>query len=60
MEATGKRLYKEGKYDESLKTYIEMIQIFEKVIAPPFQDYSKCQQAMRECLLEYGNRIQID
>lgn len=60
IEKTAKRLYKEGKYDESLKKYIEMMKIFEEVIAPPFQDYCKCQQSIKECLLEYGNRIQID
>lgn len=60
LEKTAKRLYKEGKYDESLNKYIEMMNIFEGVIAPPFQDYCRCQQAIRECLLEYGNRIQID
>lgn len=60
LEKTAKRLFTEGKTDEALKKYIEMINIFDEVNAPPFQDYCKCQQAIRECLLEYGNRIQVE
>lgn len=60
LEKTARRLYKEGKIDEALKKYLEMMNIFDESIAPPFQDYCKCQQAIKECLLEYGNRIQIE
>lgn len=60
LEKTAKRLYKEGKFDLSLKKYIEMMNIFEEVIAPPFRDYCECQQSIKENLLEYGNRIRID
>lgn len=60
IDKTANRLFKEGKTDEALKKYIEMMNIFDEVIAPPFQDYCKCQQAIKECLLEYGNRIQVE
>lgn len=60
MEKTAKRLYKEGKTVDALKKYYEMMTIFDSVIAPPFQDYCKCQQAIKECLLEFGNKITVD
>ncbi|XP_055316538.1 SET and MYND domain-containing protein 4 [Sitodiplosis mosellana] len=60
LEKTAQRLFNEGNTDEALKKYIEMMNIFDEVIAPPFQDYCKCQQAIKECLLEYGNRIQVE
>lgn len=60
LEKTAKRLFNEGKIDEALKKYIEMMRIFEASVAPPFQDYCKCQQAIKECLLEFGNRIQVE
>lgn len=60
LEKTAKRLFNEGKIEASLKKYIEMINIFDAVVAPPFQDYCKCQQAIKECLLEFGNRIQVE
>lgn len=60
MEKTAKRLFSEGKIELALKKYIEMMHIFDAVVAPPFQDYCKCQQAIKECLLEFGNRIQVE
>ncbi|XP_031636986.1 SET and MYND domain-containing protein 4-like [Contarinia nasturtii] len=60
LEKTAKRLFNEGKMDEALRKYIDMMNIFDEVIAPPFQDYCKTQQAIKECLLEYGNRIQVE
>lgn len=60
LEKTAKRLYNEGQIDDALKKYIEMINIFDEVMAPPFQDYCKCQQAIRECLIEYGNRVNVE
>lgn len=60
MEKTAKRLFSEGKTEEALRKYIDVIRIFDSVVAPPFQDYCKCQQAIKECLLEFGNRIQVE
>lgn len=60
LERTASRLFDEGKTNEALKKYYEMMNIFDEVIAPPFQDYCKTQQAIRECLLEFGNRIQVE
>lgn len=60
LEKVGKRLFNEGKIDKALAKYLQMIGIFDEVMAPPFQDYCKCQQAIKDCLLEYGNRIIVD
>lgn len=60
MERTAKRLYAEGNIDKSLQKYIEIMKIFDDVMAPPFQDYCKCQQSIKDCLLEYGNKLQVD
>lgn len=60
LEKTAKRLAAEGRTDDALKKYYEMMRIFDTEMVAPFQDYCKCQQAIKECLLEYGNKIQID
>lgn len=60
LERSAKRLFDEGNTEAALKKYMEMMNIFDEVIAPPFQDYCKCQQAIKECMLEYGNRIQLE
>lgn len=60
MERTAKRLWQEGSIDAALKKNIEIMKIFEDVMAPPFQDYCKCQQSIKDCLLEYGNKIQVE
>lgn len=60
LEKSAKRLAKEGRTDDALKKYYEIMRIFEAEMVPPFQDYCKCQQAIKECLLEYGNKIQIE
>lgn len=60
LEKSGKRLYSEGKFAEALAKYLEMIDILDDVMAPPFQDYCRCQQAIKDCFLEFGNRIQVD
>lgn len=60
LEKTARRLVVEGRTGDALKKYYEMMRIFDAEMVPPFQDYCKCQQAIKECLLEYGNKIQID
>lgn len=60
LERTAKRLFKEGQYDKALQKYLEIMNILEDVLAPPFQDYCKCQQAIKDCLLEFGNRFQVN
>lgn len=60
LEKTARRLVAEGRTRDALKKYYEIMRIFDAEMVPPFQDYCKCQQAIKECLLEYGNKIQID
>lgn len=60
LEKSAKRLYSEGKTAKALSKYLEMINILDDVMAPPFQDYCKCQQAIKDCFLELGNCIQVE
>lgn len=57
---TAKRLLKAGSTEKALAKYIDMMNIIDDVMAPPFQDYCNCQQSIKDCLLEYGNRIEVD
>lgn len=60
LEKTAKRLFTEGKTAKALEKYKEIMNILEEVLAPPFPDYAKCQMAMQNCFLEYGNCIELD
>lgn len=31
----------------------------DKVMAPPFRDYCNCQQSIKDCLLQYGNKVAV-
>lgn len=53
---TAKRLIDEGNYAKAIHKYIEMINIMDAVLAPPFRDYCNCQQSIKDCLLQYGNK----
>lgn len=60
IQKVASRLYKDGSIDKALKKFIDMMNIIDGVMAPPFQDYCNCQQSIKDCLLEYGNRIEVD
>lgn len=60
LHKTALRLLSNGSTDKALKKYIDMMNIIDDVMAPPFKDYCNCQQSIKDCLLEYGNRIEVD
>ncbi|KAJ6633064.1 SET and MYND domain-containing protein 4, partial [Pseudolycoriella hygida] len=59
LDKTAKRLYDEGAYSESYRKYLEILKLLDEVMAPPFRDYCNCQQSLKECLLQNGNKIKM-
>ncbi len=57
LDKTAKRLYTEGDYAGSYKKYLQILKLLDEVMAPPFRDYCNCQQSLKECLLQNGNKI---
>lgn len=57
LEKTAKRLYSEGDYKGSYQKYLQILKLLDEVMAPPFRDYCNCQQSLKECLLQIGNKI---
>lgn len=53
---TATRIHESGNYQEALLKYVEMVNILDQSLVPPFRDYHLCQQGIRRCLLEYGNK----
>lgn len=60
LDKVAKRLFKEGNVDKALEKYKEMMNILEENLVAPFQDYVKCQMAITNCFLEYGNCVEVD
>lgn len=56
MMATAGRLLDNGEVDPALRKYITILEKMHETCVPPFKDYILCQQKIRNCLLEYGNR----
>lgn len=54
---TANRLLETGESNKALIKYIEMLLIMDETLAPPFTDYHLCQQGIRRCMLELGNKI---
>ncbi|XP_058447147.1 SET and MYND domain-containing protein 4 [Malaya genurostris] len=50
------KLHSAGEYEVALAKYVEMMNIMNEVLVPPYRDYHLCQQGMRSCMLEFGNR----
>lgn len=51
-----KRHEKAGEWRLAILKYIEMVNIMDGVMAPPFSDYCKAQQSIKDCLLQFGNK----
>jgi hypothetical protein len=56
MFHTATQLMAEGKVREALDKYIEILGLLESTLAPPFKDFHLCQQAIRHCMLSFGNK----
>ncbi|XP_058123652.1 SET and MYND domain-containing protein 4 [Anopheles ziemanni] len=50
------RLHAAGEYETALLKYMEMMATMNEVLVPPYRDYHLCQQGLRACMLEFGNR----
>lgn len=59
MNRTAERLHRAGNVDEAVRKYIEILKLMSDNLVPPFRDYVLCQQNIRDCLLEYGNRFVV-
>jgi hypothetical protein len=56
MFQTATRLMDEGKVRQALDKYIKILDLLDNTLAPPFKDFHLCQQAIRHCLLSFGNK----
>uniref|UniRef100_A0A182TQX6 MYND-type domain-containing protein n=1 Tax=Anopheles melas TaxID=34690 RepID=A0A182TQX6_9DIPT len=54
---TATRLHSSGEYEAALRKYVEMMETMSEVLVPPYRDYHLCQQGLRACMLEFGNRF---
>uniref|UniRef100_A0A182NUN6 MYND-type domain-containing protein n=1 Tax=Anopheles dirus TaxID=7168 RepID=A0A182NUN6_9DIPT len=54
---TATRLHTAGEYEAALRKYVEMMETMSEVLVPPYRDYHLCQQGLRACMLEFGNRF---
>lgn len=50
------KLHDVGQYELALSKYAEMMNTLDEVLVPPYRDYHLCQQGLRACMLEFGNR----
>jgi hypothetical protein len=55
MFKTATRLMEEGEVRQALDKYIEILLLLDNTLAPPFKDFHLCQQAIRRCMLSFGN-----
>lgn len=42
--------------DGALKMFIKILNMLDENLAPPFRDYHVCQQEIRKCMLNLGNK----
>lgn len=54
MFKTATRLMEE-EVRQALDKYIEILLLLDNTLAPPFKDFHLCQQAIRHCMLSFGN-----
>jgi hypothetical protein len=50
------RLMDEGNVGQALDKYIVILDLLDNTLAPPFKDFHLCQQAIRHCMLSFGNK----
>ncbi|PNF41902.1 hypothetical protein B7P43_G15535 [Cryptotermes secundus] len=50
------QLMDEGKVRQALDKYTEILGLLDSILAPPFKDFHLCQQAIRHCMLSFGNK----
>lgn len=45
----------EGKYDDAVKKFVEVLKLFDSTLVPPYKSYYDCVQNLRRCMLSLGN-----
>lgn len=58
MFKIGEKLMAERKYEDSLRTFLKIINILDQVLRPPYRDFCLCQQKIRSSMLTLGNHYQ--
>ena len=51
------RSHENGEIENALSKYVEMINLLDQFLVPPYRDFHLCQQGIRNCLLEFGNHF---
>lgn len=51
-----KQLMDKCYYKKALPEFIALLSLLHKYLVPPFRDYHLCQQAIRQCILSFGNK----
>jgi len=55
--SVAKRLMDKHNYEKALAEFMALLSLLHKHMVPPFRDYHLCQQAIRQCMLTYGNKL---
>jgi hypothetical protein len=56
MFQTATQLMDEGEVRQATDKYIKILDLLDNTLAPPFRDFHLCQQAIRHCMLSFGNK----
>ena len=56
---TATRLHETNDYKGALAKYMEMVNLLDLSLAPPFRDFHLAQQGVRRCILETGNKVHL-
>lgn len=51
-----KQLMDKHDYKKALPKFMMLLSLLHKYLVPPFKDYHLCQQAIRQCMLSFGNK----
>lgn len=57
---TANRHLENTEISQALLKYVEMLNIMDESLAPPFKDFHLCQQGIRRCMIEVGNRFILE
>lgn len=51
----GKAAMEDGKYGEAVNKFIEVLNLYDATLVPPYRSYYDCIQDLRRCMLALGN-----
>ncbi|XP_025202672.1 SET and MYND domain-containing protein 4 [Melanaphis sacchari] len=55
--SVAKQLMDKHNYKKALAEFMALLSLLHKHMVPPFRDYHLCQQAIRQCMLTFGNKF---